>query len=104
MNYFEILFLIIVVESVTEIIVKAGITESFRSFIHVRHYTSTVYKYLNELVNCGYCTSFWIGIFVSVLYYTGLNTYNIIYTGLVLHRLSNALHFFIDILRKGKGE
>lgn len=90
-----IIIAIICVESITNILSKSQFFEFLREFLR-RHNT-----FLFDLINCPYCLSCWIGMFMSCmlwLYYVELLLLpaEIFFIGLALHRLSNILHHLID--------
>ena len=50
-----------------------------------------------HLMDCKYCVSVWMGIFVAVLYFTSLFLYVVL--PLVFHRGANAFHLVISLIR-----
>jgi hypothetical protein len=56
-------------------------------------------KVINDLLDCAYCTSVWVGLFVYICWFCfNLMIINVVFMGIALHRLSNILHFIIDRL------
>ena len=97
----KIVFAIIVTEAVTEIITKSQLFFPIRRFFFKRKKYEFCYL-IHELLDCGYCTSVWIGVFTSFyLYYESFNFIMLFLIGLVIHRLSNVLHFIVDRINKG---
>jgi hypothetical protein len=98
---YNILFLIILVEAITQIITKSELFKPFRKFFFERR-ENRFYGYVHDLLDCGYCMSVWVGWFVVFTFlYINSVVLNVFFAGLVLHRLSNILHFIIDRLDKG---
>jgi hypothetical protein len=55
-------------------------------------------QFMHDLFDCGYCTSVWIAIPAAYWYLERINYVDLIVFTLIIHRLSNILHFFIDVL------
>lgn len=87
-----------ITESITKVVVSSVIAEPIRLFIDSRS------EFFGELVNCGYCFSFWISLISCLtLIYLGIlpvlvNTIviNFIIVLLLIQRLSNIIHGAID--------
>lgn len=104
----ELLFLIllcaVVTENITEVIVKSKISFPLRSYVDKKSENNKYFNLLNELLVCGYCTSFWVSLFLTsmVFYFVEFTIVNKVFDFLVfvlvIHRFSNILHFFIDFL------
>lgn len=91
-----ILFAVILTEAITQIITKSELFKPLRKFFFDRK-ENRLCKYIHDLLDCGYCTSVWIGWFVAAMFIFMDNIIlNIFFVGIVLHRLSNVLHFIID--------
>jgi uncharacterized membrane protein len=76
---------IVAVEAITQLICKAEI------FNRLRNYIQSLSKFTNELLECPYCVSVWVAVFITVLYYFWeYSCYFVIM--LVVHRISNWLH------------
>lgn len=54
--------------------------------------------FLHDLLDCGYCTSVWVSIPAAWWYLESFNLVDGIMFTLIIHRLSNILHFYIDVL------
>jgi hypothetical protein len=52
------------------------------------------FRFIHDILDCGYCTSVWAAVLPTIWYLT--DHLNIVITILILHRLSNILHFIID--------
>jgi hypothetical protein len=119
--------LVIVVEAATEILVEAKITELVRQAIRERAYPQTPegatepvlgprrWRFLADLLSCGYCTSVWVAMLAAVLapwvvrpqeacwlVLAGAWLVNWLLAVLVLHRLSNWLHVVYSLVKKGR--
>lgn len=89
---------VIGVEAITQIITKSEIFSPVREFFYNRR-KNKVFNWLHDLLDCGYCTSVWIGWLVAALWvFAGNLVIDILFVGIVLHRLSNIFHFIIDRL------
>jgi len=96
---------IVLVESITQLITKSELFSPIREFFFNRREKSRFCKWLHALLDCGYCTSVWIGWFIIVtLYFFEDNNIfiNLFFGGLILHRLANILHFLIDRLNSNR--
>ena len=90
----HLLLVVVVVEAVTEVLVESYIMNGWRAFWSRRG------EALAVLVNCGYCTSMWIGL--AAAYATWFDPLELVLGwrspvgplvgGVVAHRLSNVWH------------
>jgi len=101
MSILEIIVAVILVESVTNILTKSELFEPLRKFLFESE--SSVLGFIHKILDCPYCTSVWIGLLVVLgLYLYSANALPSLLVwfciGVVLHRLSNVLHFLIDRL------
>lgn len=95
-----ILFVIILTEAITQIITKSELIRPIRKFFYDKR-KNKFFSYIHDLFDCGYCTSVWVGWFVVIAFlYLNSVILNVFFAGLVLHRLSNILHFIIDRINK----
>ena len=99
---------ILLVEAISEILTKSEFFYPLRSFLFDKGQSSKVLEWVHNLLDCGYCTSVWIGWFIALLLFTDetylLNIYvDWFFIGLLLHRLSNITHNLIDTI-KGKDD
>lgn len=91
-----ILFAIILTEAITQLITKSEFFKPIRKFFF-KNRENRVCNWIHELLDCGYCTSVWVGWVVAVCMVVVNNiVLNAFFAGIVLHRLSNVLHFIID--------
>jgi len=91
----QILAIIILIESITNILSKSVLFEPVRGFFNKHN------KFIYRLLDCPYCTSVWVGMFcVAMLYLYNINVLplplTLFFIGIIFHRLSNILHFIID--------
>lgn len=96
-NIFDLIICIIVVEAITELIIKSIIFSRIRNFFISR---STFFEYL---LTCGYCFSFWVSFFLIMLLisYNRLpvlidGVLNYLFIFFIMQRGSNMLHGAID--------
>lgn len=92
---FFLLCLSLVVEALTEVIVKSQIARPLRETL------SSKSVFLKELLHCGYCTSFWITAPVIILCgkvipLSGGIVLDTLLTILIVQRISNVIHNVID--------
>jgi hypothetical protein len=94
----KFLFAIVVVEAITNIITKSQFFRPVREFFF-NYRKNKLFSWIHELFDCAYCMSVWIGGLVYICWFCfDSRVINIIFMGLVLHRLANVLHFIIDRL------
>jgi len=80
---------IISTEAITEILLHSELLDRPREFL-------LKLPFFKGLFNCGWCLSFWVALFVFGIMLLKLH---IILLPIVLHRLSNYLHYFYGILK-----
>lgn len=105
----NLILTIIIVEAITEIITDSEICRPIREFFFNRK-KYIIFKFIHNLLDCGYCTSVWVGWFVA--YFTiSNNFFGWFFTGILIHRLSNILHEMISLIHnadyyimKGQGD
>lgn len=99
------LFSIVLVESITELLTKSEIFSPVREFFFNRR-QNKVLAFIHRLLDCGYCTSVWAGWFVALVFFMNIGIINVwvdwFFIGLLIHRLSNILHFIIDRIDRYK--
>lgn len=102
----KFLFSIVFVEAVTEILTKSELFEPVRKFFFDRKKNNKLSNKLHDLIDCGYCTSVWIGFFTALLMFPDVNFINKyidwFILGLILHRLANFLHSIFDYINRHK--
>jgi len=96
---FSILITIILIEAITNILSKSELFSPLREFLF--NSNSKVLRFIHNMIDCPYCTSVWVSLFLTVmLYLYNINTLPqilaLFFMGIVLHRISNVLHFVID--------
>ena len=95
MFWVTFLFAVILTELLTELVIKSAVFRPARDRI------KKLGKPFAELFSCGYCFSVWASYGVVLLLglaydFTGGYYLDLALTGLVVHRLSNYLHNFVD--------
>lgn len=104
----KIFLAILLIEATTEILTESNIFFPFRAFLFEKGKSNKIFGWLHDLIDCGHCTSVWIGWFFALLLFTDkMYIFNVyvdwIFIGLVLHRLSNITHMLITKI-KGKDD
>ncbi len=98
----KLLFAAVLTESITNIISKSGVFLPFREFLDKHKEKFFVFNWFSDLITCPYCFSVWaawfcvivLGLTIKVEF---LNPYfGYFLTGLVVHRISNVIHYLID--------
>jgi hypothetical protein len=90
----------IATESIVNLLFNAAPLQGAREWI-IRK-TPALYSSRMEshLLECKYCTSVWVGIFLSfTLYFLWCDFVGILCAGLVFHRLSNFIHLTFGYVR-----
>jgi hypothetical protein len=85
---------VVTVEAITNLLTKSEFFLPVRKFFFDRK-ENRICNFVHDLLDCGYCTSVWIGFFVAVLYTKDV-LINPFIIGIVLHRLANLFHHIID--------
>ena len=106
MFLFKFILAIVLTEAITELVVKSELFYPIRRFFFKRK-SSFIFNWFHSLMDCGYCFSVWAGWFVSLMYVIfsdGFVLFNNIilnwfFMGVVFHRLSNVLHYLVDVFR-----
>ncbi len=122
MEFVQLALLVVFVEAVTEILVAAKITDGFRNFIFSKAHPNFdkedaelttgpwLWRFFNDLLSCGYCTSVWVSFGAAILSprwflvqtpFIGWMV-NWLVMVFVLHRISNWLHVAFSIIKKGR--
>ena len=85
---------IILIEALTEIVSKSEIFIPVKKFFFNKN---RFFSWVHELLDCPYCTSVWIALFVFFIFILLDNCYlNMFFYGIILHRLSNIFHDLVD--------
>jgi hypothetical protein len=95
----SVLLIILAMSFVTETIVQLVIKSEI--FAPVRSFVSKWGHWFEKLMECGYCFSVWaafplVAVVGVVLPISGKIILDLLFTGLVVHRLSNVIHNIID--------
>ena len=109
-TYILIIFSVIITEAITELLTKSEFFKPVRAWFFNRR-KNKLFRFIHDLLDCGYCTSVWVAFFVSlVLIDLSVMCGNVgwFVAWIVTHRLSNISHFVIDRVRgldysQGKG-
>jgi hypothetical protein len=97
--YIKFVLAAIVVEAITNILTKSELFKPVRAFFFKKN------KWLHDLLDCGYCTSVWIGFGLAIyITYLECDIVNVFMLGLVLHRVSNVVHSLVDWLNELRGQ
>jgi hypothetical protein len=86
----DITLAILFTEAITELVVKSEIFEPIRKFFFNRN------KFIHSLLECGYCFSVWAAFLALILTLIQQPVASLFMLGVVIHRLSNVVHFVID--------
>jgi hypothetical protein len=95
MDLIYFLLAIIFTEALTEIVVKSEIFSPLRAKIFKLGQNNKFFNWLHRLFDCGYCFSVWAGALVA-FFVLELRFLEWFIVTLVLHRLSNLFHNFMD--------
>jgi hypothetical protein len=95
----EILTTVVLIESITNILTKSDLFRPLREFLFNRE--NKILRFTHDIIDCSYCTSVWVSLFCIIMLYLYINNIlpqllALFFMGIVLHRLSNILHFIID--------
>jgi len=95
----EVIFTIVLIEAMTNILTKSRLFRPLRAYLFESN--SKVLKFIHNILDCPYCTSVWVSLFSILLLCLYINNLlphilALFFMGIVLHRLSNILHFVID--------
>lgn len=89
---------IVFTEAITEVVTKSEIFSPLRAYVFKLSSGNKFFKWLHQLLDCGYCFSVWSGAFTAALLFRDCELLHIFVIAIVLHRLSNTLHNIIDVL------
>ena len=89
---------VLATEAATNLLTKSEFSSrTIKKFLFRWRHIDTC-NFLHELLECGYCTSVWVAIPTAYWYLERINYVDLIVFALIIHRLSNILHFYIDVL------
>ena len=96
--FVKFLIAILLTEAVSELAVKGKIFEFVRRFL-----TRINPGFLGQLVDCGYCVSFWVALVVGPVF--GLrvvfdNFFGVMLAVVILHRCASHLHDFTHLFAR----
>lgn len=98
--FLKFLLAVVLTEAITEIVTKSEIFSPLRAKIFGLGQNNKLFNWLHGLLDCGYCFSVWAGVFTAILFFRDINIIHIsvdwFFVGLVLHRLSNLFHNYMD--------
>lgn len=96
---FNIIISLLLTEAITELAVKSEFFHPLRKFLFESN--NKLFNYIHKLFDCGYCFSVWAGMLsIFLVFYLDNFVIDFLVLGLVVHRLSNILHFFIDLISR----
>ena len=95
----DIICTIILIEAITNILTKSELFRPLRAYLFSSN--NKILKFVHNILDCAYCTSVWVSlssILLLCLYINNLlpQMLALFFMGIILHRLSNILHFIID--------
>jgi hypothetical protein len=94
----DLLLMIIFTEAIVNLIFYAGPLQKIRSWL-IEHSQFLVFND-DHLLECKYCTSFWVGLFSAILYvYLDYEFISFFILVIVLHRCSNYVHIIFSLIR-----
>lgn len=89
---------VLATEAATNLLTKSEFSSKLIKKPLFKYRENKVCKFLHDLLDCGYCTSVWMAI-VPAYWYVGSDEWLTLgIFVLIIHRLSNVLHFAIDLL------
>jgi len=96
---FNIIISLLLTEALTELAVKSEFFEPLRKFLFESKIK--LFNFIHKIFDCGYCFSVWAGMLsVFFVFYLDNNVINFLVLGIVVHRLSNLFHFFVDLISR----
>jgi len=110
----QIFGLVIAVEAISEIITSSKLTEPIRGMLFKAAFgdgeppepsiKQSVQTFFYNLLDCGYCTSVWVAAFAAFFApkLFAPSFFNWLLSVFIIHRLSNWLHVFYELIRKGR--
>jgi hypothetical protein len=86
------------VEAATNLMTKSEFASMLYKKWLFKHRKNWLCGFLHDLLDCGYCTSVWVSIPPAIWYAGNNNIVEWVLFTLIIHRLSNIIHFSIDWL------
>lgn len=101
-SFLNIFIVVVVIEALTEIVVKSKILEPLRLKVDVFRSRSKFLHYITTPLFCPHCFSVWASLFVTNIFfiYSVQNIFLMLILVLFFHRLSNYLHMLVDRVDK----
>jgi len=90
----KIILFVIATEAATNLITKSEFSIRFIKKPLFKWRRFKFFDFIHDILDCGYCTSVWTALILSLFFIT--NKFDFLIIVLVLHRMSNLLHFIID--------
>lgn len=85
-------------ESATNLLTKSEFSSKFIKEPLFNRRSNKLCNFIHEILDCGYCTSVWASILPAFWYFDLISWFTPIIFILVIHRLSNVVHFIIDLI------
>ena len=85
-------------EAATNLLTKSEFSSALIKKPLFKYREKKVCGFLHDLLDCGYCTSVWMAILPAYWYVGSGEWLTLGIFALIIHRLSNVLHFAIDLL------
>jgi len=92
----DMIMAVVATEAATNLIIKSEFSMRFIKEPLFKLKRFKLFSFIHDILDCGYCTSVWMAALFAVFFLT--KSFNFVIIVLVLHRLSNMLHFTIDWL------
>lgn len=92
----DILIAAFATEAITQLLTKSEFSVRFIKKPLFKYRKKKFFHFVHDILDCGYCTSVWAAIIPTIWFFT--DHFDIVITLLILHRLSNLLHFLIDFI------
>lgn len=94
----KVLVAVVCTEALTELAVKSEFFQPLRAWLYKSKYWPL--RFIHRILDCGYCFSVWASILaVTCIFYIDVIIVHFLVLILVVHRLSNLFHFFVDTMR-----
>ncbi len=92
----DIVMAVIATEAATNLITKSEFSTSFIKKPLFKRKHIKFFSFVHDILDCGYCSSVWMAFIFAIFFLT--KSFDLVIMILVIHRLSNVLHFTIDWL------
>jgi len=106
MFFLYLLAVVVLIEATTNIITKSDVFAPIREYCFARSEKNKFWSFMDALFDCAYCMSVWVSFFyVGMLFLYRQDKLPLfvlmLFAGMILHRLSNVLHFIIHRCDRG---